>query len=163
MTRLMAGLGLTVLLLGAPLEAQGGPPTRGRPLRVDGQQELNFGQLLTGLPSAVLPNDPLNAARVQVSGEKDSDLLISFFLPAALIGPGGAGVPLIFGPADAGYSAERSVDTQVPFDPAAPSVIRLPGNGRGLLFLGGTALPAGTLPAGDYAATVTLTISYLGN
>ena len=161
MTRLLAGWGLVAVLLGAPLEAQSAAP--GRPLRVDGQQELYFGDLLTGLPSAVLRNDPVRAGRIQIAGEHHSDLLVSFLLPSALLGPGGADVPLVFGPTDAGWSPDRDIGLQLPFDPAAPTVIRLPTNGRGLIFLGGTALPAGTLPAGEYTSNVTLTISYLGN
>jgi len=164
MTRLLAGCGLVAVLLGPPLEAQGLPSgAPGRPLRVDGQQELYFGELLTGLPSAVLRNDPLRAGRIQIAGERHADVLVFFLLPSALVGPGGADVPLVFGPTDAGWSPERSIDLQAPFDPAAPTVLGLPTNGRGLIFLGGTALPAGTLPAGEYTANVTLTISYLGN
>ena len=164
MTRLLAGWGLMAALLGAPLEAQEFPSgAPGRSLRVDGQQELYFGELLTGLPSAVLRSDPVRAGRIQISGERHSDVLVSFLLPAGLFGPGGADVPLVFGPTDAGWSPDRDIGLQVAFDPAAPTVLELPNNGRGLIFLGGTALPAGSLPAGDYLANVTLTISYLGN
>ncbi|MEJ2539877.1 MAG: DUF4402 domain-containing protein [Gemmatimonadota bacterium] len=160
MTTRMATWGLLALLtLGIPADARG----QGRPLRVRGEQDLAFGELLAGIATTVAPTDPLGAARLQISGAKDSDVLVSFFLPVALLGPGGAALPLSFGPGSAGYSPDRSIETQLAFDPAVPSVLQLPGNGRGLIYLGGTALTPSSIPAGSYDATITVTISYVGN
>jgi hypothetical protein len=72
-------------------------------------------------------------------------------------------VPLVFGPGTGGYSATQDIDSQVGFDPWVPTVLALPQNGRGMIYLGGTALPPAQAPAGAYSATVTLTISYVGN
>lgn len=159
---------LVALLDVGSLDAQGPPGGRppgggGRPLRVDGQQPLAFGELLAGIASTVAPTDPLNAARIRISGQGGADVLVSFLLPTALNGPGGATVPLMFGAGAAGYSPSEDIGAQVSFDPSLPNVFGLPQNGRGALFLGGTAMPPAQAPAGAYMATITLTISYVGN
>ena len=148
---------VTLLAWVAPLDGQG------RPTRVRPQQDLAFGSLLAGVPTTVLPTDGLNAGQIRISGRGDSELLVSFFFPAGLVGPGGASVPLSFGPGTAGYSESRSIGDQVLFDPSVPTALRLPRNGQGMIYLGGTATPPHTVPAGSYTGTITLTISYLGN
>ena len=72
-------------------------------------------------------------------------------------------MPLSFGPGSAGYSPSRSIGDQLPFDPSGSAVLRLPQNGQGMIYLGGTATPPAQIPAGAYSGTITLTISYLGN
>lgn len=166
--RLIPLLVLALVASVGTAEAQGGPPEGlppdgGRPLRVDGQQPLSFGELLGGLPQTILRTDPLNSARIQISGRGNSDVLVSFLLPPALVGPGGATVPLSWGPGVAGYSPTRDIDSQIAFDPQVPNVLGLPNNGRGTIYLGGTAIPPAQATVGAYAATITLTISYVGN
>jgi hypothetical protein len=150
---------LAGLLGGGALEAE----AQGRPLRADGQQALDFGELLGGLAQVVAPTDPVYAARIQISGRNRDDVLVSFLLPAALQGPGGAVVPLVFGPGSAGYAPGQDINSQIAFDPAVSSVLTLPGNGRGMIYLGGTALPPAQAVVGAYSATITLTLSYVGN
>lgn len=157
MRRLLKLLALVALLHGGSVEAQG------RPLRVRVQTELTFGTLLPGVATLVPPTDPLNAGEFEVRGRNRSEILIQFFLPADLQGPGGAAVLLTFGPGAAGYSPNLNINNQLAFDPAVPQVVALPNNGRAAVFLGGTASPPTNLPAGDYANTVTLQIAYLNN
>ena len=118
--RLIGVVLLALLLCGEAAAAQG------RPLRARGRQDLTFGQLLGGLPSTVLPTDPLNAGQIEVSSERLTEVLISFLLPPALIGPAGAAIPLAFGPGSAGYSIQRLIDNQIAFDPAVPILVTLP-------------------------------------
>lgn len=150
---------LAVLLGGAAVDAE----AQGRPLRADGQQALDFGELLGGLAQVVAPTDPVYAARIQISGRRQDDVLVSFLLPAALEGPAGAVVPLMFGPGSAGYAPGQDINSQIAFDPAVSSVFTLPNNGRGMIYLGGTALPPAQAVVGAYSATITLTLSYVGN
>jgi hypothetical protein len=153
---------LALLLPGASLEAQrNGAP--GRPVRAKTLQGLSFGNLLAGVPSTVQRNDPLNAGQLEVSGAKNSDLLISFILPGAMSGPAGASIPLSFGPGSAGYSLTRSINDQIGFDPTVPTLITLPSNGKAGVFLGGTATPPPSAAAGSYAGEIVLTVSYIGN
>lgn len=156
---------LLALLACAPTraQAQGRPPGGGRPLRVQVQQGLSFGTLLPGVPQTVAPNDPLNAAMVDVRGRGGSDVLVSFLLPMQLDGPAGAGVPVSFPPGSAGYSPTGDIGAQIAFDPYASEVLALPRNGRGMVYLGGIAMPPGQIPSGAYAGTITVTLSYVGN
>jgi hypothetical protein len=154
----MAVMGLMALLaVSLPLEGQG------RPTRVRAQQDLAFGELLAGVPTTVLPTDGLNAGQIRIWGRRNAEILVSFFMPGGLDGPGGALVPLSFGPGSAGYSASRTIGDQIAFDPSVPAVLRLPQNGQGMIYLGGTATPPASVNAGSYDGTISLTISYLGN
>ena len=115
------------------------------------------------MPTTVLPTDGLNAGQIRIWGRRETEILVSFFFPSGLSGPGGASVPLTFGPGSAGYSPTRSIGDQMPFDPTAATALRLPVNGQGMIYLGGTATPPHSVPAGSYTGNITLTISYLGN
>jgi hypothetical protein len=154
-------------LLGAgALEAQeppGRPPDGGRPLEAIGEQHLDFGVLLGGIPHTVRRDDPLAAARIRIDGAGRGDVLASFLLPPALVGPAGATVPLTFGAGSAGYSPTGNIADQIAFDPAGPAVFGLGQGGQCTLFLGGTAEPPIQATAGSYGATIVLTISYVGN
>jgi len=154
---LLAAL-LLLLLVDANAAAAQGRPLRARPV-----QSLNFGDLLGGIPTTILRTDPVNSGQFDIRGERLTEVLVELLLPSDLVGPGGSTVPLSFGPGTAGYSPDGSIGSQVAFDPAVPQPLRLPGNGRGAVFLGGTATPPGHVAVGAYAATITLTISYLGN
>lgn len=156
-------ISISAIVLSAFLTLVGPLDAQGRPTRVQARQDLTFGQLLAGVPTTVFPGDGLNAGQIRISGRRNTEVLVSFFFPQGLTGPGGASVPLTFGPGSAGYSPTRSIGNQIPFDPTAATPLRLPGNGQGLIYLGGTATPPHTVPAGSYTGTVTLTISYLGN
>lgn len=151
---------LIVLALACAREAE----AQGRPLRVQVATSLNFGDLLPGVPTTVVTNDPLNAGEFDLRGRKNTDILVEFILPPDLTGPGGAAVTLIFGPGSAGYSMTANIAQQMLFDPGSPQAFTLPGgNGRASVFLGGTAVPPSGLPAGSYTNTVTLQVGYLGN
>lgn len=164
----MRALLLTVLALGLTSGAVGaqGPPGGGgggRPLSARGLQDLSFGDLIPGVSTTVLPTDPVSAARIEIRGQGRSDVLVDFLLPPELSGGGGAAVPLDFPAGSGGYSRDESVEGQTSFDPNSAPVVTLPSNGRGTVFLGGTAAPPAATPAGTYSATLTLTLSYVGN
>ena len=158
---------LPLLLAVAPLlagVADAWAQTRaGRPLRAMGVQELRFGTLLAGVPTTVLPTDPLDAGQMEVRGRRFSEVLISLLLPGDLVGPGGATVPLTFGPGSGGYSPSSTIGSQLAFDPTVPTVFTLPGNGRSTIYLGGTAHPPPQPPPGTYSGSITLSVSYISN
>lgn len=162
----MRALLLTVLALGLSsgvAGAQGPPGGGGRPLSARGLQDLSFGDLIPGVPTTVLPTDPVSAARIEIRGHRGTEVLVDFLLPPELTGAGGAEVPLDFPAGSAGYSRDGSVEAQTSFDPTSAPVVSLPSDGRGTVFLGGTAAPPSGTPAGTYSATLTLTLSYVGN
>jgi hypothetical protein len=148
---------LCILLFGgAPsLCAQGG-----RPIRAQGVRSLDFGTLLPGVAQPIARTDPLRSGQFDVTGQKFSTVQLSFTLPAVMTGPAGAALPLSFGGNDAGFSESQSVASQVGFDPRAPFLATLSKNGRGSVFLGGTARPVAAQRPGSYSGTVTLTVVY---
>lgn len=160
--RLRASLAfLALFLVGlAPLAvvAQGGPP-----LTVQGQQDLQFGQLLGGVVSQVSPDDAGQNAQLRIRGRQNQTLEVAFDLPGALQRPAGGQIPLTFGPSDAHFSASGGTGDRLPFDPTTPWTVTLTQQGWSWIFLGGAALPPAQAPLGEYSATITLTISDLGS
>jgi hypothetical protein len=148
-------LRLTLVLtavLGAPLVGQ-------RPISVTGVQSLAFGTLLPGIPTIVARTDAAKSGQFTLTGPHHSQAQLTFTLPAVLTGPGGATLPLLFGASDAGYSQSQNIGGQIGFDPKQPFLITFSGQGRGSVFLGGTARPAPTQRAGSYTGTITLNLT----
>jgi len=143
----------------SPAWAQG---NAGRPLSAFSRQTLDFGLLFSGTPSKVSRFDALRAGQFELRGAKGSEIRVDLGLPATMAGPGGARLPLVFAPGDGGYAQDGIIGTAAPFDPRAPLVTTLSGNGRLYLFLGGTATPAAAQSAGSYSGTIIVTIAYTG-
>ena len=132
----------------------------GRPLRVLGVRGLTFGSLIAGAPSSVLRTDPARSGQFDITAQNGEVILVSFSLPSAMTGPGGASLPLMFSGTDAGFSQEQTIGDQVAFDPRTTYLGTMSRQGRASIFLGGSAMPAFNQPPGDYSGTVTLTIAY---
>jgi len=143
--------------IGSRAEAQG------RPLNVSGTQLLNFPTVFPGLPELVPTSDPVNAGRFSVTGIRNSEVQLTFTLPASLTAPGGYALPLQFGPGDGAWNTQNTLAAAQAFDPRVPLVTRFSNNGRLFLWLGGTALPSGTQVSGIYTGSITLAAAYTGN
>jgi len=130
-----------------------------RPISVTGIQSLTFGILLPGMPTVVSRTDPVKSGRFDLGGPHDTQGQVSFSLPSVLTGPAGATLPLFFSGSDAGYSQSQNIGSQIGFDPKQPFLITFSGQGRGSVFLGGTAQPAPTQRAGSYTGTITLNLT----
>lgn len=154
--RLPIALALLGLAAAAPVAS---PLSAQQALQVTASQALRFGIMLPGRSAVALRTDPATAAAFDITGQGTRQLQIAFTLPGAMSGPGGATIPLAFGPADAGFSRDRSIASQVSFDPRVPYLAQLRG-GRGSVFLGGTATPSANQPSGNYTATLTITVIY---
>lgn len=146
---------LVAVAFGVPLQAQG------KPLTVTGARDLGFGAVLPGVPSVITRTDPANSGQFDIRGVKDTQVLLTFTLPTAMSGPSGAQLPLVFGASDAGYSQSQAIGSQIGFDPKQPFTAVLSKNGRGSVFVGGTANAAANQRAGAYTATLTLTVTVL--
>lgn len=143
-----------LLAIAAPLSAQ-------RPIQVEGIKNLAFGLLLAGTPTSVPRTDPVRAGQINVTAQPKSPIIIQISLPASMSGPAGATLPLSFGANDAGYSALGSIASQVAFDPRASAVVLTnTSNGRGTIYLGGTASPAFNQQPGNYTGVITITVAY---
>jgi hypothetical protein len=136
---------------------------QGSALSVTGDQGLQFGIVLPGLPSPVSPTDVANAGRFQVRGDRNAEVVIQFNLPTEMVAPGGAALPMAFGIADGSWSTRPSVQQAQIFDPNIPLVAQLGNSGRLYLRLGGTAQPLSTQPQGEYSATIAVIVAYTGN
>ena len=137
------------------------PVRKGKPLTVTGVRGLTFGVVLPGVPMVISRTDPVGSGQFDVSGAKNLHVQLTFTLPASMVGPAGATMPLVFGGSDAGYSSPETITSQVGFDPKQPFVTFLDKNGRAAVFIGGTAQPAPSQRAGAYTATLTLTVVVL--
>src|SRR5436309_7183154 len=129
-----------------------------RPITVAGVRSLTFGAVLPGVPTIVARSSAANAGQFDLTGPHDSQAALTFTLPIVMTGPAGATLTLLLGGRDAGYSQSLSIGSQIGFDPKQPFVITFNQNGRGSVFLGGTAQPVPTQRAGSYTATITLTV-----
>ena len=147
---------VTFVLVLAALAAR--PVAGQRPITVSGVHGLTFGTVLPGVPAVVPRTSAASAGEFDLTGPHDSQAALTFTLPLVMTGPAAATLPLTFGGGDAGYSQTQSIASQVGFDPKQPFVITFNKNGRGSIFLGGTAQPAPAQRAGSYTGTITLTV-----
>lgn len=155
---------LSWLVIGVALLGAVAPPVlgaQGKPLTVTGVRGLTFGAVFPGVPGVVTRTDPANSGQFDIKGPNRSQVLLTFTLPLTMTGPAGAQLPLAFGSSDAGYSESQAIGSQVGFDPKQPFTATLSNNGRGSVFVGGTANPAANQRAGAYTATLTLTVTVL--
>ena len=133
---------------------------QGRKIRVDGVRPLAFGSLLGGTPVTVLRTDPANSGQFDLAAQNSDVVILTFSLPSSMSGPSGASLPLSFSGSDAGFSPSQAISAQVTFDPRQSYVATMSQQGRGSVFLGGTATPAFNQRPGAYSATITLTVMY---
>jgi len=126
-------------------------------------QDLRFGAVLPGLATVVPRTDAVNAGRFQIRGAKNTEVVVQLTLPSAMTAPGGAQLLLSFGNTDGGFGTRPAIGASQSFDPSLPLVAQLSQSGRRYLWLGGTVQPLPTQAAGDYAATITVTVAYTGN
>ncbi|HEV8401231.1 MAG TPA: hypothetical protein VGQ18_15485 [Gemmatimonadales bacterium] len=155
---------LTWLVIGLALLEATVPPVlgaQGKPLSVTGVRGITFGVVFPGVPRVVVRTDAANAGQFDVGYAKFAPIQITFSLPAAMNGPAGATMPIVFGANDGGYSSPETITSQVGFDPRVAFSTALDKNGRAAVFIGGTAQPVSSQRAGNYTATITMTVTVL--
>ena len=138
----------------------------GQGMSITSLRNLNFGTVIKGVPSAVLPTDAA-AGEWQVQGNKNATVSIVFTLPTQLTNvqalPGST-MPIVFGPTAALWNrGTNSVAGATPFDPTAGTTGRFgpPANPYIYLWIGGTVTPAATAKPGIYTGTIIVSIAYL--
>lgn len=144
------------------------------PLTAVGVKPIQFGIVPAGATSVtVLPNTP-QGGEWRLSGVRNRKTIdISFALPAALVGPGGAQIPVSFNGTYAGLceidDATNACDasTRTFWNPVTTPVFRdvpertKPGRPKFTgneytIYMGGRLLPPPAPRAGTYTATVTV-------
>ncbi len=131
-------------------------------IQVTGQQDLAFGTLFPGIPERVLPTDGARAGRFRIIGPRNMEIVMTFTLPAVMVGPGAATMPLSYAANDGLYDPLFG-GPSLAFDPTAPFVAQLPFFFLAWVYLGATATPSFSQTAGDYSAVVVLTVALTGN
>jgi len=130
-----------------------------RTLEVTGRRDLDFGTMIAGVPTSVLPTA---GGFFLINGVRGAEIQIQLTLPGALDGPGGS-APLTFGPTDGAHGNSPATGSSTVFDPRLPFIATLANSGRYYVWLGGTVSPPSQLTGGTYTATVALTVTYTGN
>jgi len=128
----------------------------GQGMAITSLRNLNFGTVIKGVPSAVLPTDAA-AGEWQVQGNKNATVSIVFTLP-------GSTMPIAFGPTAALWNrGTNTVAGATPFDPTAGTTGKFgpPANPYIYLWIGGTVTPAATAKPGIYTGTIIVSIAYL--
>ena len=165
-TRLLTALALVALALPSTVAAQATGDIQAQavvlaPLTVTPAANLDFGNVIPGVNSTLLPSDA-NAGRFDVAGAGVLQVTLDFTtLPNQLTTGGGATMPITYAAGSAAYAATPA-GTQTTFDPSATATTNLVA-GALSVFLGGTVQPAFSQAAGSYAATVTLQVAYTGS
>jgi len=118
--------------------------------------------VIRGVPTVVSPL-VRSAGRWEIRGASYTEARVDLVLPTALISGSGAELPLSFGSADGAFGLHPQGRDAQAFDPQLPLITTFDQRGKLYVFLGGTALPGSMQPAGEYAATISLTVSYTGN
>jgi len=135
-------------------------PAVAQSVTVRGVRGLGFGTVLPGVPSHTLRTDPVNSGQFELRGPPPKLVILTFTLPTVLNGPLGATMPISFATNDAGYSVTNAIGSQVAFNPNLP-FLRVLGNNRVGVFLGGTVSPILSQRAGGYTGTVVLSVVVL--
>ncbi|HEV8509986.1 MAG TPA: DUF4402 domain-containing protein [Gemmatimonadales bacterium] len=127
--------------------------------------DLNFGTVIKGVSTTVLPTDAA-AGAWQVTGGANAFVIISFTLPTVLTNiqalPGST-MPITFSATSARWNrANNNPAAGTPFDPAVGAVGRIgpPANPNMYIWLGGTVSPAAAAKPGIYQGTIVVSLIY---
>jgi hypothetical protein len=146
-------------LLALALSLTGAPELRAQLRSVTAIQDLTFGNVLPGVRTTVPPTDVARSGQFEITGDVNDPVEITFGLPNALNGPGGATMLVDF--TDMGIFSTSGSNT--PFNPEAPPFRgNLGSAGRATGFLGGILTPSLTQSPGSYSGSVSVTVAFLG-
>lgn len=122
-------------------------------------RDLAFGPVIVGVPTAVGPSHPTRSGQFQFTVPPLSRVQIRFTtLPDQLDGPAGAQLPITFGNDDAMTVGTGPLSVPSTFNPKATRAFVVT-SATTNVFIGGTVTPAASQPQGNYASTITLTVT----
>lgn len=148
---------LIAVLLPAPLRADPLTPVAGS------FRSLEFGPVIQGMSKSVAYSEPSAAVWV-FTGDRGAEIRLEFTaLPTSLSG-GASTLEITYGATDAAWNTVDDPGSAIPFDPVVGTVAYLaPDNGNIYIWLGATAVPTASQPAGHYSDPFTVDVSYAGN
>jgi hypothetical protein len=122
-------------------------------------RDLAFGPVIVGVPSTVGPSHPTRSGQFRITAPTGSKVQIRLTLPGQLAGPSGAQLPINFSSNDAIAVGGWPGSTPDVFNPKATRNLQFTGGTIYNVFVGGTVSPAANQQQGNYAATITLTLT----
>ena len=137
-------------------------------LTVANNAELDFGDVIIGVPTSVDPRNAPGAGEIEIRGTAGAEIAISFVLPTELtVGP--HSMPIAFGAASGchvlAFAWLRGACTS--FDPAGGVTTTLPSffffPPVRFVWLGGEVTPQPGQFPGIYRGSAQVTVSYTGN
>ena len=122
-------------------------------------RDLAFGSVIVGVPSTVGPSHPTRSGQLRITAPVGTKVQVRFTLPGQLAGPSGAQLPINFSSSDAMALGGWPGSTPDVFNPKATRNLQFTGGTIYNVFVGGTVSPAANQRTGNYAATITLTVT----
>lgn len=120
-------------------------------------RNLDFGEVWTGSTRTLQPNAS-TAASWTIRADAGTRLSFTFSLPASLMS-GLNALPVSFAATSAAWDHNAATAGYTQFDPQQGTVVTVSRSNRLYLWLGGSISPPFSQPAGDYAGTITLTVT----
>lgn len=136
-------------------------------MSVTGDNNLIFGSVLPAVNKSVNKATTGFAGAFHIQGSNNAEISVDFVLPANLYtSDSSATMTIVFTDTDASYDDETGAGQSSPtgvIDPRGLATLNLGVSGAMDVWLGGTVIPSITQTGGNYAANVTITITYTGN
>jgi hypothetical protein len=141
------------------LATLGAVPSAAAQITVTPIRDLAFGSVIAGIPSTVGPSHPTRSGQFRITAPLNSRVQVRFTVPDDLAGPAGAQLPITFGSNDAIAIETAPGSTPTAFNPKATRNLQFLGGTTYNVFIGGTVTAATNQRQGNYAATITLTVT----
>ncbi|SYZ72899.1 exported hypothetical protein [Candidatus Zixiibacteriota bacterium] len=135
-------------------------------MTVRGVNNLQFETVIPGIDKAVDKATIGLAGEFEIMGHDAAEISLDFILPDSLLQDSTAFMRIGFSNTDASYDDGTGGGQTVPvgvINPNGPLTLRLGPAGTMEIWIGGTVYPTITQTGGDYAADITLTVTYTGN
>jgi hypothetical protein len=129
------------------------------PLNVTAGNNLEFGNVLPGVPKSVAATDP-GAGTFRITGQSAFEVAMTYTLPTNL-SDGTNDLPI--GTWGGLHNGTNSTAGAVSFAPTGVATADVYGTGDIWVFLGATVTPGVNQPAGTYTGTIQLDVAYTGN
>ena len=122
-------------------------------------RDLGFGSVIVGIPTTVGPSHPTRSGQFRITAPVNTKVQVRYTLPSQLAGPAGDQLPIDFSSNDAVAVGGWSGATPDVFNPKSTRNLQFTGGTLYNVFIGGTVTPAANQRPGNYAATITLTVT----
>lgn len=133
---------------------------------VTGTNDLNFGNVIPGVPVTVDKSDVGAAGEFTVTGAPAAEVNFDFELPDSLRTADGDAMDIFFAATDAAFDDGTGGGQTAPSEVINPLITQTGDVGAGgiiTLWIGGRVDPSVAQTSGAYAGTITLTVTLTGN